>query len=72
MMKNDTNANTNTKNKKTDVGMWCLIMGTIGLCGTMGGVENAETFVEWMTVAGVGFTSALLALIGSWLINDEI
>jgi hypothetical protein len=34
-------------------------------------VENAETVIEWGSVAGVVFTSFLLMQLGVWIIQDS-
>lgn len=57
---------------KQSMGFWAVITALIGLMFTAGGVENAQTVEEWITVAGVGFTSALLGYLGTLMVNDRI
>lgn len=57
---------------KQSIGFWAVITAVIGLMFTAGGVENAQTVSEWITVGGVGFTSALLGYMGTLMVNDRI
>jgi hypothetical protein len=57
---------------KQSIGFWAVITAVIGLMFTAGGVENAQTLQEWITVAGVGVTSVLLGYVGTLMINDRI
>jgi hypothetical protein len=57
---------------KQTLGFWAVITALIGLMFTAGGVENAQTLQEWITVAGVGFTSMMLGYMGTLMINDQI
>ncbi len=57
---------------KQTLGFWAVITALIGLMFTAGGVENAQTAQQWITVLGVGFTSAMLGYVGTLMINDRI
>ena len=57
---------------KQSIGFWAVIAALIGLMFTAGGVENAETARDWITVAGVGFTSMMLGYMGVLMVNDRI
>ena len=57
---------------KQSIGFWAVITALIGLMFTAGGVDNAQSLQEWITVAGVGFTSAMLGYVGTLMINDKI
>jgi hypothetical protein len=57
---------------KQSMGFWAVMISIIGLMFTAGGVENAQTLEEWITVAGVGSTSALLGYVGALMVNNEI
>ena len=57
---------------KQTLGFWAVMTALIGLMFTAGGVDNAVTAQEWITVAGVGFTSALLGYVGVLMVNNEI
>ena len=57
---------------KQSIGFWAVFTALIGLMFTVGGVENAQTVQEWITVAGVGFTSMMLGYTGTLLLNDKI
>ena len=60
---------------KTRIGMAAIMTGMTGIVGCMfgvGGVENAQTVSEWVTVAGVTVTSLMLMYIGTLLVKEEI
>ena len=57
---------------KQTLGFWAVITALVGLMFTAGGVENAQTAQQWITVLGVGFTSAMLGYVGTLMINDRI
>ena len=57
--------------RKERIGFLAFALGIIGVGFGMGGVENAETVIEWGTVAGVVFTSFLLMQLGVWIIQDS-
>lgn len=55
---------------KQKVGAMAFVMGLIG-CGFAAGADPV-TVQDWITVAGVAFTSLMLAQMGVWMIKDEI
>ena len=57
---------------KEKIGFWAFALGIIGAGFGMGGVENAQTMQEWITVLGVTATSLMLMQAGVWMIRDEI
>jgi hypothetical protein len=57
---------------KVKLGMVAVIVGIIGAMFGAGGVENAQTVSEWVTVAGVTVTSLMLMYIGTLLVKEEI
>ena len=57
---------------KTNIGMAAVITGIVGCMFGVGGVENAQTVSEWVTVAGVTVTSLMLMYIGTLLVKEEI
>ena len=59
-----------TKQGKQQLGFWAFALGILGAGLGMGGVENAQTAIEWGSVAGVVFTSFLLMQLGVWIIQD--
>jgi len=52
------------------LGMICFMVAIVGVGFGMGGIENAETVTEWITVAGVSITSLMLMQVSVWLIKD--
>ena len=46
--------------------------GIVGCMFGVGGVENAQTISEWVTVAGVTVTSLMLMYLGTLLVKEEI
>ena len=54
---------------KTNIGMAAIISGIVGCMFGVGGVENAQTVSEWVTVAGVTVTSLMLMYIGTLLVK---
>lgn len=57
---------------KENIGFWAFALGIIGVGFGMGGIENAQTAIEWVAVAGVTFTSLMLMQMGVWIINKKI
>lgn len=57
---------------KEKIGVTAVVVGLIGCGFAVGGVDNAESVKDWITVVGVAFTSLMLAQIGVWMIKDEI
>ena len=55
---------------KERLGMIGFIMGIIG-AGFAAGAEP-ETVKDWITVAGLAFTSLMLCQLSVWMIKDEI
>ena len=52
------------------LGMIGFMVGIVGVGFGIGGVENAETVTEWITVAGVTITSLMLMQLSVWMLND--
>lgn len=52
------------------LGMIGFILGLVGVGFGVGGVENAESVTEWVTVAGVTVTSLMLMQLSVWMLND--
>lgn len=59
------------KERKEQLGFLAFALGIIGAGFGMGGVENAQTLVEWGSVAGVVITSFMLMQLGVWIIQDS-
>ena len=57
---------------KVKLGMIAIIVGIIGCMFGAGGVDNAQTVGEWVTVAGVTATSLMLMYLGTLLVKEEI
>ncbi len=57
---------------KVKLGMIAIIAGIVGAMMGVGGVENAQTVSEWVTVAGVTVTSLMLMYLGTLLVKEEI
>ena len=57
--------------RKEQIGFLAFALGILGAGFGMGGVENAETLIEWGSVVGVVFTSLLLMQLGVWIIQDS-
>lgn len=57
---------------KVKLGMVAVIAGIVGAGFGVGGVENAQTASEWITVAGVTVTSLMLMYLGTLLVKEEI
>jgi ABC-type transporter Mla maintaining outer membrane lipid asymmetry permease subunit MlaE len=57
---------------KVKLGMIAIIVGIIGCMFGVGGVDNAQTVSEWVTVAGVTATSLMLMYLGTLLVKEEI
>lgn len=52
------------------LGMIGFILGLVGVGFGVGGVENAESVTEWITVAGVTITSLMLMQLSVWMLQD--
>jgi len=52
------------------LGMIGFILGLVGVGFGVGGVENAESFTEWVTVAGVTVSSLMLMQLSVWMLQD--
>lgn len=52
------------------LGMIGIIVGIVGAGFAMGGVENAESFSDWVTVIGVAATSLMLMQLSVWMLKD--
>ena len=57
---------------KQRIGAVGFLVGLIGTGFAMGGVENAQTAAEWITVVGVAATSLMLMQFSVWMINDQV
>lgn len=57
---------------KQKIGAVGFLVGLIGTGFAMGGVENAQTVTEWITVVGVAATSLMLMQFSVWMINDQV
>ena len=57
---------------KVKLGMVAIMVGIVGAMFGAGGVENAQTVGEWITVAGVTVTSLMLMYMGTLLVKEEI
>ncbi len=57
---------------KQRIGAVGFLVGLIGTGFAMGGVENAQTVTEWITVIGVAATSLMLMQFSVWMINDQV
>ena len=57
---------------KVKLGMVAIMTGIVGAGFGAGGVENAQTVSEWVTVAGVTVTSLMLMYVGTLLVKEEI
>ena len=56
---------------KEKIGFWAFALGIIGVGFGMGGIEAAQTAMEWVAVAGVTATSLMLMQLGIWIIQDR-
>jgi len=52
------------------LGMIGFILGLVGVGFGVGGVENAQTVGEWVTVAGVTVSSLMLMQLSVWMLQD--
>jgi hypothetical protein len=57
---------------KQRLGAVGFVVGLVGTGFGVGGVENAQTLTEWITVAGVTITSLMLMQLSIWLIKEEV
>ena len=57
---------------KEKLGAIGFVVGLVGAMFAVGGVENAESFKDWVAVAGVAVTSLMLMQLGVWMLKDEI
>jgi hypothetical protein len=57
---------------KQRIGAVGFLVGLIGTGFAMGGVENAQSAAEWITVVGVAATSLMLMQFSVWMINDQV
>ena len=57
---------------KVKLGMVAVVVGIVGAGFGVGGVENAQSVGEWITVAGVTVTSLMLMYMGTLLVKEEI
>jgi hypothetical protein len=57
---------------KQRLGAVGFVVGLVGAGFAVGGVENAQTLTEWITVAGVTITSLMLMQLSIWLIKEEV
>lgn len=57
---------------KVRLGSVGLIVGILGAGFAVGGVDNAETFKDWVVCIGTAVTSLMLMQLSVWLIKEEI
>lgn len=57
---------------KERIGALAVMVGIIGCGFAVGGVDNAESLKDWITVFGVAVTSLMCAQMGVWMIKDEV